>query len=175
MAFPKIVKKPAIKKVSWAENQFSVLADNEEENEEINAVTRAKNWSWLEDGWLLDSGSDVHAVPEGMFQAEVQKSEKGAKMVFDLADGTPMRASGSQEIECVTKEGKKVRLTAVVAPVTRPILSVGLLIDKGIKPDLRTWGGFLYLPDGSRVKVKRVKNTYVVDTKVLNGGYSADF
>ena len=60
---------------------------NYENNGKIHQVAIHKDNAWLEEGLLIDCGSDDHMVPKGMFNSPITPKENGRKVKFELANG----------------------------------------------------------------------------------------
>ena len=157
------------------QNTFAVLAEasdegsgEEEEEASKNLVSRLvtphTNGTPLNGGWLVDSGSDIHVVPRGMFEGEIKPSS--GSFEYEMADGKVVRSEGTQKVSCQVEHDKgrfEMIVTAVVAPVDKPILSVGLLADKGVRTEFGLEGGKLHSRSGAVLPLRRVNNTFVLD------------
>ena len=121
--------------------------------------------SWVIDGFLIDSGSDAHMVPKGMFSAPIIPRPNGPKIKFELADGKIIESEGTQTLQCETREGYVFRIQCHVAPVERPIISSGLLLNKGVSTVLGDKEQCLYTPGNMKLGLRRVKQTFILDVK----------
>ena len=59
--------------------------------------------------FLIDSGSDAHMVPFGMFSAPIVPKE-GKNVKFELAGSKIIDSMGMQVLECTTKTGYSFRI-----------------------------------------------------------------
>ena len=68
-------------------------------------------------------------------------------------------------MQCQTEEGYVFRIQCHVAPVDRPIISSGLLLDKGVATVLNDKEQCLYAPGNVKLGLRRIKQTFVLDVK----------
>ena len=71
----------------------------------IQKVSKHTENSWVDGGFLVDSGSDAHMVPKGMFDAPITPRSNGPRIKFELANGKIIESEGTQTLLCQTKEG----------------------------------------------------------------------
>ena len=96
----------------------------------IQKVSKHTENSWVDGGFLVDSGSDAHMVPKGMFDAPITPRSNGPRIKFELANGKIIESEGTQTLLYQTKEVYVFRIQCHVAPVDRPVISPGLLLNK---------------------------------------------
>ena len=104
-------------------------------------------------------------VPKGMFDAPISPRKHGPKVNFEMTDGKLIESEGTQTFECQTEEGYVFRIQCHVAPVDRPIISSGLLLNKGVATVLNTDEQCLQTPGSLKLGLRRVKQTFALDVK----------
>ena len=131
----------------------------------IRRVTKHTEDSWVQGGFLVDSGSDAHMVPKGMFDAPITPRSGGPRIKFELANGKIIESEGTQTLLCRTQEGYVFRIQCHVAPVDRPIISSGLLLNKGVATVLTDKEQCLEAPGNVKLGLRMIKQTFVLDVK----------
>ena len=131
----------------------------------IHNISKHTENAWLEDGFLIDSGSGAHIVPQGCVLGSHYTQRNGAKVKFELADGKVIESEGTQTLQCETKEGYAFRIQCHVAPVGMPIMSSGQLLWKGVAILLDPAEQCLHTPGKIKLRLRPVRQTVVLDIK----------
>ena len=90
----------------------------------------AEDWEEIE--FLVDSGASTTVISEGEVRA-VQASEPDPDRNYKMADGSLIPNKGAKKFKSVSNEGFDRWLTAQVAGVERPFLSVAQIVSAGCK------------------------------------------
>ena len=104
-------------------------------------------------------------VPKGMFDAPITPRSNGPRIKFELANGKIIESEGTQTLLCQAKEGYVFRIQCHVAPVDRPIISSGLLLNKGVAMILDDKEQCLRAPGNVKLGLRRMRQTFVLDVK----------
>ena len=127
-------------------------------------MTKHVDGEWTD--FLIDTGSDAHMVPFGMFDAPIIPPKESDKVIkFELANGETIGSAGNQILECTTKSGYAFRIQCHVAPVERPIISSGLLLNHGVSTVLQDNEAYLKTASNVKMDLRRVRQTFVLDVK----------
>ena len=127
---------------------------------------KTEHEGWTKVRVIPDSGAIESVAPSGMAPLyEVQPSEgsmRGQKYV--TASGDEIDNEGQQTIPSVGEDGRVVRHTWQMAPVTRPLQSVGELCDDGNRVVFGRSGGMVEnLHSGAVTYFTREQGTYLLD------------
>ena len=102
---------------------------------------------------------------------ESEGSRRG--QVYHSASGDRLPNRGQKELDVVTEEGDKFRMTYQIADITKPLLSVGAATDAG---DGRNYvvfhrtGGWIAKPElGTRTHFSRKDGVYMLQTWLRRG------
>ena len=101
----------------------------------------------------MDSGAIGHISPKEAMPAGVnlQTGPNGINRDLVAANGGAITNHGTAEVELVTEDDKAFNCTMMVADVTRPLHSTGVVCDTG-KEVLHTAKGAVVVPAGSLSK-----------------------
>ena len=129
----------------------------------MSIVNQHKGGAWVD--FLIDSGSDAHMVPIGMFDAPVIPRASGSKVKFELANGKTIDSAGTQILECTTKNGHVFRIQCHAAPVEGPIIPSGLLLNHGVSTVLQNNEAYIKTSNNEKMHLIRIRQTFVLDVK----------
>ena len=87
--------------------------------------------AWDSNALLVDSGAAVHTCPKE-FAERYGTPVRGSQQVLVTADGGPLQQYGSCIVD-VACGGRTIGITFVISDVSRPIISVGLLQQRGYR------------------------------------------
>ncbi len=130
---------------------------------------------------LVDSGSGVHVCPPSFGQELYPIDDTNGKVKMYDVQSKLIPHTGQRTMDLNLKDAgyqgtendQRARVAFELGPVTRPILSVGCLVDKGASVHFTPEGA--WMEQGDRVlNFKRRGGTFVVPTKVLPPKPSAD-
>ena len=101
---------------------------------------------WEEFAAVLDSGAAESVAPIGVAESVPLRPSRGSKsgQKFHTADGTKLPNHGEKTILAVTEGGRKVSMKYQVADVTKPLCSVGKVMDNDNLVCFGKEGGVIY-------------------------------
>jgi hypothetical protein len=114
-----------------------------------------------------DSGAGESVLPDSWFpEIPTQKSTE-SNTTYASADGNILQNRGKKTLEGYNAEGKKVRMEWQLAKVTKPLMSVGRLTDKGHRVvfDNQVPGGgyIVHKESGTTTPLRKQNGTYEFD------------
>ena len=117
-----------------------------------------------------DSGAGESVLPHDWFpEIKAQKSSESAT-TYASADGSILQNKGRKTLEGYNAEGNKVRMEWQLAKVTKPLMSVGRLTDKGHRVifDNSVPGGgvIVHKETGVKTPLRKRNGTYEFDVWV---------
>ena len=143
------------------------LDEEVEEQHELNKVAYRRE----EDGWtcvrsVVDSGAQANVAPRDMVPGWEVRPSEGSRQgrEFVTAGGGTLKNQGEQMVPMRSGEGVWTETRWQIAPVTRPLLSVGEECDANKLVILaKTGGAILSLETGSVRRFPRKNGAYEIE------------
>ena len=90
--------------------------------------------------------------------------------MYEVADGTRILNLGEKRFVAVTAEGHRRGIVAQVCDVTKPLLSVRRVVEKGGTVVFAKGGGYIEDAQGERIWMEEKQGMYVVKVWVKRDG-----
>ena len=128
--------------VDWHSDGLSVLLDKPA-TQQLSVATdpllACREWrSEKHPGWVriesvMDSGACAPVAPPSMAPTVPTRPSPGSEAgrEFSCANGSPLANLGEQEIDAIMDDGMTAKMLFQLADVSRPLLSVSAICDKG--------------------------------------------
>ena len=113
----------------------------------MNSVQQNGPGGWVRFSSVIDSGSAENVMPlAAAGHLPIQSSTGSANgQVYYGADGSVIPNKGQKTVTMYTEEmGSELKATYQVAPVTKPLTSVGKVCDAGNECYFNSEGGWIY-------------------------------
>ena len=107
---------------------------------------------------IMDSGAAAPVAPLTMAPGVPTRPSEGSRTGrgFSVANGAPLPNLGEQELSVVTDDGVSTSVLFQLAEVTRPLMSVSAICDKGNRVIFGRGGGVIQnLTTGQEIAFER--------------------
>ena len=147
-------------------DQLNVLENEPDDTPAFSASHSPQHAGWSRIPCVLDSGAVQSVAPPEMAPGVPVLPSAGSKrgQHYLAANGQRMANIGEQHIRVVTEEGGQADVTFQVTGVTRPLLSVGELCDRGNRVVFGRGGGVIQnTSTGAITHFARSGGIYAID------------
>ena len=134
----------------------------------------AQGWVRVES--VVDSGASAPVAPLTMAPGHETRQSRGSMegRSFSDASGGELRNLGEQELNIVTDAGMEAKVLFQLADITRPLMSVSSICDRGNRVLFGRGGGVIQnLTTGQEIPFERRGGIYVIGMWIKDKGNSA--
>ena len=123
---------------------------------------------WVRVRAVVDSGAGASVGPRSLAGARNLKPSMGSKagQTFTSASGDTLRNEGEVVLSTFTETGCGLRATFQIADITRPLLSVSSICERGNLVSFGAKGGVIVHESGRKTYFGRERGIYVLDLYV---------
>ena len=149
-----------------------MMLESEPEDDPTIATVASECDGWVHVQGVLDSGAVQSVAPPDMApNIQIRPSEGSKRGQHDLAaNGHRMPNLGEQNVRLHTVEGKQADVKFQITGVTRPLLSVGEICDRGNRILFGQGGGIIQnIETGNTTSSRRCGGTYTLDMCLPKG------
>ena len=169
----KALKMPAVKKWSGLSSiNFVSLGSDTNTAADVNLLTGHEHDSlnsvidgWEENECVIDSGAAENVAPPSIGRGYSVNDSEGSRrgQYYLTADGNKLPNLGQKTIPAESNEGNQFNMNFQIAGVTKPLMSVGKICDRGNVVTFDASGGSIYSPaTGMTTRFQRKNGVYML-------------
>ena len=120
---------------------------------------------WVRVRAVIDSGAGASVGPKCLAGTGKLRPSSGSKagQKFTSASGEPLKNEGEVVLPSFTEDGLSLKATFQIADITRPLLSVSKICEKGNLISFGANGGVIMDENGRKTYFGREKGIYVLE------------